>query len=266
VKRGAAPRRRVLRAHAWRSRRDGLVHVRFDRVGTFILDGRTARPERLALPRSPSLSVARGMATWMARGLDGELLLHGSSVRLASKAVAFLARSGGGKSTLAYAFVRRGASLLSDDVLPVRPETAGASVALGTPLRMRMAALAAYGIPERRTRSAPGRAYKREVPVRRARGWVPLAAFYFLRRRPQAAIRPLPTVETLAHLVRHLGFAGVMRQVRPRQHFEALVDVASKVPGRLLHVPNGIHRIDEVVRLVQQDLRLGVPSPAPRPR
>lgn len=55
----------------------------------------------------------------------GVLPLHASAVRLGAGCVAFLGDSGEGKSTLAAAFVRAGASLVADDVLVVA-ETDGA--------------------------------------------------------------------------------------------------------------------------------------------
>jgi hypothetical protein len=45
--------------------------------------------------------------------------LHASAVVIDGQAVAFIAPPGHGKSTLAAGFVRRGASLLTDDVLPL---------------------------------------------------------------------------------------------------------------------------------------------------
>jgi hypothetical protein len=47
------------------------------------------------------------------------LPLHGSAVVIDGKAYAFVGESGAGKSTLAAAFVKRGYSLLTDDVIPV---------------------------------------------------------------------------------------------------------------------------------------------------
>lgn len=45
--------------------------------------------------------------------------LHGSAVVLEGKAYLFIGRSGAGKSTTAYEFVRRGAQLLADDLIVV---------------------------------------------------------------------------------------------------------------------------------------------------
>jgi energy-coupling factor transporter ATP-binding protein EcfA2 len=53
--------------------------------------------------------VDRARVTW----------LHGSAVRIGTKAVAFLGQSGAGKSTLALALARSGCEHICDDTLPV---------------------------------------------------------------------------------------------------------------------------------------------------
>ena len=47
------------------------------------------------------------------------LPLHGSAIVVDGKAFAIVGHSGAGKSTLASAFIQKGASLLSDDVIPI---------------------------------------------------------------------------------------------------------------------------------------------------
>jgi len=74
------------------------------------------RWERLVLAQAlPLASVLRGME-----------VLHASAVCLDGRAVAFLGRSGAGKTTLATRLLARGARLLTDDVLALT--TDGASV------------------------------------------------------------------------------------------------------------------------------------------
>jgi hypothetical protein len=53
--------------------------------------------------------------------LQGILCLHASAVRIGERAIALLAPKFHGKSTLAYAMVRAGAQLITDDTLPVEP-------------------------------------------------------------------------------------------------------------------------------------------------
>jgi hypothetical protein len=55
----------------------------------------------------------------------GHTVLHGSAVALHGGALAFCGPAGRGKSTLATAFVNRGAQILTDDCLVLQPSPAG---------------------------------------------------------------------------------------------------------------------------------------------
>ncbi|MEA2445477.1 MAG: type transport system ATP-binding protein [Thermoleophilales bacterium] len=61
--------------------------------------------------------------------LSGHHALHGSAVCIDGRAVAILAASGGGKSTLAAELLRRGARFLADDVVVVARDDAGQLIA-----------------------------------------------------------------------------------------------------------------------------------------
>ena len=63
--------------------------------------------------------------------LRGVPSLHGSAVQIGGNTIALVGHSGAGKSTLAAALVQSGASLVSDDVLPVRRDSIGDRVAVG---------------------------------------------------------------------------------------------------------------------------------------
>ena len=78
--------------------------------------GAAWRWERLVLAQVLPLAA-------VLRGLD---VFHASAVELTGRAIAFLGRSGAGKTTLASRIVARGAGLVTDDVLAV--DVAGATV------------------------------------------------------------------------------------------------------------------------------------------
>jgi hypothetical protein len=107
--------------------RAGTCHVRSsnDRVDVFLDPDASQRALALMLIGQVAglLMVRRGIPC-----------LHASAVVVDGKAVAFIAPPGHGKSTLAAGFVRRGASLLTDDVLPlVRGSDAGRGEIVGHP-------------------------------------------------------------------------------------------------------------------------------------
>lgn len=105
---------------------DGFFRLEYSHAGTFEIhaDGRElvwyplagADPELArAIVLGPVLALALEMA--------GELCLHGSAVAVEGEAVAFLGGKYHGKSTLATALAAAGATLVSDDIVAVDPDT-----------------------------------------------------------------------------------------------------------------------------------------------
>jgi hypothetical protein len=76
----------------------------------------------------------------------GMLALHASAVAFGDKAVAFVGRSGGGKSTLAAHCVAIGARLISDDMLVAQPGAQGAIVVHPASVSLRLKEHALRGL------------------------------------------------------------------------------------------------------------------------
>jgi hypothetical protein len=66
--------------------------------------------------------VIPGTITAFLLAMSGRCVLHGSAVDLEGRALAFVGASGQGKSTMAAMFCATGASLVTDDVLPLEFE------------------------------------------------------------------------------------------------------------------------------------------------
>ncbi len=94
----------------------------YDDPGVFDVTagGREVRWHR---PQSADLEAGRldvlGRVLALALHASGWLSLHGSAVAMADGAVAFLAPKGNGKSTLAFALMRGGAALMTDDTVVI---------------------------------------------------------------------------------------------------------------------------------------------------
>jgi hypothetical protein len=77
--------------------------------------------------RTPASETEAGRLDVLGRVLalalhaSGWLSLHGSAVALSEGAVAFLAPKGNGKSTLAFALMRAGGALMTDDTVVIEP-------------------------------------------------------------------------------------------------------------------------------------------------
>jgi hypothetical protein len=69
--------------------------------------------------------VITGTITAFVLAMGGRCVLHGSTVEMGGNALAFVGESGQGKSTMAALFCAAGASLVTDDVLPLEITAAG---------------------------------------------------------------------------------------------------------------------------------------------
>ncbi len=98
----------------------GVLHV--DPVGSFIRV--YADVDRELDERLLGLLLV-GLASTFVLHQRGIPCLHGSAVRIGEDAIVFLGPKGQGKSTMAAGFLRQGATLLTDDVLPLCESDAG---------------------------------------------------------------------------------------------------------------------------------------------
>lgn len=94
----------------------------WERAGTFFVPASNDRVEVTPEPDHSLRAIGLmliGQVAGLMMARRGITSLHASAVVVDGKAVAFIAPPGSGKSTLAAGFVARGASLLTDDVLPL---------------------------------------------------------------------------------------------------------------------------------------------------
>lgn len=199
------------------------------------------------------------LSYWLER--MGIPTLHASAVRKGSGAVAFLARHGGGKSTLAAALLRAGAPLLTDDVLPV--EEAGETF-LGRPgypqMRMELeTAVRFLGSVEGLTPVCPGEA-KLRVPVgpdgfgRFHPTALPLTCLYLAERVASGSrleISSLPKSQALIELVRH-SFAPHLVEAAGLQpgRLDLFARLVRRVPVQRLAYPAGFEHLPKVISAI----------------
>ena len=210
------------------------------------------------------------LGTVLARWLERRdvAMLHAAAVVTPAGAVAFLASSQSGKSTLAASFVDAGAALLTDDILPVRVEAGVVTAAPGYP-QMRMwpdAAKHFLGDYAALPLVHP-KLDKRGVRLPQP-GWgafcaepQPLVAIYLPARdttetpAPTIASSTLGPAEALFTLVGHCfagpGVAGVAYQQR---RMELLRTVAKTVAVRRLSYPSGYAELPRVCAAILQEL------------
>ena len=201
--------------------------------------------------------------------LTDRLVLHGSAVAFEAGAVAFLAPSGVGKSTLAMSLTTAGARFLSDDALPVRIAGSTAFAAPGVPSpRFREDSFARFSdlLPTEAVPSS-GKLTMRDrlgddlVETRER----PLVAVYVLQpvspedgaRATRTAVAPIAAT---MELVRNTKLAKLLWAEESERLLRLVSEVARRVPVYTLEVPRNLDLLPEVVDL------LLVWHAAPRPQ
>lgn len=138
----------------------------------------------------------------------GRQNLHASAVRVGDHAIAFLAPTGGGKSTLAAHFVSLGHPLLSEELLPIAIKDDDAWALPGPPqLRLLPDAENRYWPSQHKQSNTRTQNGKRLICLRLSQQHycakpLPLRAVYFVERSPAGVgIEPIGQREALVALV-----------------------------------------------------------------
>ena len=179
--------------------------------------------------------------------------LHASAVVLGRGAIAFVAPRGHGKSSLATALVRAGATLLTDDTLAVR--TGAPPLALPGVGTLRLAADSASALrdalPTVPAAAAPG--VKQAIRLEHmATEGVPLLGVYEVAPRVAAAgAAPVtrerqPAFVGAMTLLRHSRLGALLRGDEAASMLRRLAAIAEGAPVHRLHVCAGLERLPEV--------------------
>lgn len=194
------------------------------------------------------------LSYWLER--LGILAVHASAVRLERGAVGFVSHSGGGKSSLAAALVRSGASLLTDDVLPIE-ESGGTFLARPGFPQMRLEPDGARWFLGRTRGLAPVSPddTKLHVPVDAFHASAaPLAALYLVERGPgdRVEIQPLTRREAVIELVRHSFSPWLVEAagLQPRR-LDLFARLVRQVPVLRLSYPAGFTHLPRVADILK---------------
>jgi hypothetical protein len=237
---------------AFRVAHDGLIEV----------DANPGVPDSLV--SLPLLGAV--MATLLhRRGLG---VFHASAVSVDAHGIALLGDKGAGKSTTAGALVAAGHRLISDDIVALDYEREGAPMLLPANAelklwpdsgeRLRGAGLRRLG----RIHAGINKAhYAPASPVAES---VKLQRLYLLERRDEPGVRTLPAAEALSQLMRHtymarFGMRGFGSHLPT--YFQHAAHLIRDGKVRVLGVPRGLDRLDELPSLVEADLE-STSSPA----
>jgi hypothetical protein len=192
-------------------------------------------------------------------------VLHASAILTPAGAIAFVGKSGNGKSTLAACFGQKGFGLISDDYLLLRKTEVGPAtpvwVAIPSYPGVRLWPETSDGIFIVPPESAEIAHYtdKRRVSdpalVPFAEGPSALRCLYFLNdegdaSRPQPAILPLRPREAFMKLVSCTFNLDIRDKTQLERQFEAIGEITSQLPGFQLDYARDFATLPALRRLI----------------
>lgn len=234
--------------------------LRFPHIADFIVDATGARVRCIPVPGTGERwrAIHEQQVVPLLLGLHGAHVFHGGAVVVDGRAVAFLAPSGHGKSTLTAAFARRGFAFLTDDCL-VLDLHGSAPLALPHEAHVRLwedsvAVMGGTTAVDRRGSSKPrlaaGNGLAHEDQART------LAAIYLLgpgeAERP--VVTPLPASQALVGLASNAFVLDITRREVLHRNLQVHARLVHQVQVRRLDYPRRYELLDDVVAAVLADL------------
>jgi len=191
--------------------------------------------------------------------LEGLLCLHGSGVAVADTALAFLANKGGGKSTLATALCAAGATLITDDMLPVTPGQPVMAWPSMPAVRLLHDSASHLRYANGRTHPVTNKYHVNELPSQQVeRRRLPLGAIYELAPVPSGEGGPpvermrVKGAAAVSTLLRHHRAGTAIASAETVNLFMRASDIVRTVPVYRLQVARDFDRLPEVVDQIRQ--------------
>ncbi|SFS54830.1 aldolase [Paenibacillus sp. BC26] len=178
--------------------------------------------------------------------------LHGSAVVINGKAYAFVGDSGAGKSTLAAAFLKRGYTLLTDDVIAVTFNRDRIPVVIPSYPQQKLWQESIDKLGMQSDRYVPLYETKYAIPVASmfCKEPVPLAGIFELAKadRKETEFRHLQGLERLPTIRYHTYRQFLIAQLGLEQwHFAASVSIADRIDMYQLRRPTEGFTVDDLV-------------------
>ena len=240
---------------------DGF-RLAFDDTGTFDISN-GGRDIAWTPGASSAMELVRadllGGVFSVALHLQGLLCLHGSAVGVGDTALAFLANKGAGKSTLATALCDRGATLITDDMLPVDPRAPVVAWPSMPAVRLRHDSALHLRHASGQRHPATNKYHVSELPrhqveMRRLR----LGAIYELAPVPDDTGGPaverihLTGTAAVGALLRHHRAGTAIGAAESMRLFARACDIVRTVQVFRLQVARDFNRLAEVVAQIRQ--------------
>lgn len=205
------------------------------------------------VPWSDIRQFLLGRVLPLALNLRDVVTLHGGGVLMPKGAVAFVATSGVGKSTLISALNSIGHRIITDDVIAIREVGEEFRMFFGPPqvrltqesLDRMMPHISAVEPDYDKYRvTLPGESRKNQVTG------APLEAVYMLKRSQDhdspICISTLPSLEALPTLLRNTTNLQLLEGLQVKQQFLILSRLVGRVPIKVLEFPSNFESIPDV--------------------
>lgn len=199
----------------------------------------------------------------------GRLALHASAVAGPRGAIAFVGRTGRGKSTLGASFCRSRFELVTDDCLVVEEDARGLAAVPGYPaVRLWPDVISALFGDGAGSHAVAHYTDKRALAPdgqhgRFPREPVPLREIFVLDEPREASapeglhISPLPAREAFAALLEHTYRLDISDRERLRREFDRLARLAARCRVSRLTFPRDLAALDDVRAAVERHLSEG---------
>lgn len=204
----------------------------------------------------------------LAQSLQGDLVFHASAVSLNGAAIAFLGRSGRGKSTLAASFASAGQAFLTDDGLQLETRARGywvhpshPSIRLWNDSREALVHTGAVLSPP--VQYTDKSRVLSDDQLTACREPMPLRRMYFLGEGEATDVRiePMSPREALIGLVNHSFMLDTSTAQVMARHFDALSQMAALPIFFTLDYPRRYDLLEQVRGAVQQHSAQEGPTP-----
>jgi hypothetical protein len=247
---------------------DGWLYLRWTDLFEFLVspDGRMVRCNPLAKATDESFRVyLLNQVLSFAMLRQGIEQLHATVAVVEGGAVAFVGDCGYGKSSLGAAFLAAGDQILTDDLLVVE-HAEEKLLAYPGPRRIKLFPEIAHALLPQLASGTPMNNVtpKLVIPLDRcmvADGPRPLRAIYMLvpatrvRTRDRVCIRQPASPAAFLSLVRNTFNTVITDPERLKQQFAWAMDIAARVPIRLLSYPRDLKLLPQVREAVLKDLQ-----------
>lgn len=240
-----------------------LVYINLPDIARFLINA--GREVTMDIEPAVDARLVRAYIQGLVMGVllskRGFLTFHASAVTIGKACVAFVGKSGAGKSTTAAFFHAAGHAMMTDDILALTPIDSELIAVPGFPRLQLMPDSAEFLGESPKTGIDAHPALTKHIH-RITEGFAtesfPLKRVYLLESADKTEIVPVEKKDALKEVLVHwngskFGMA-MIRALGPEIHLRHCVTLAAQVPVCRLRKTNSFADLQDIVRMVEEDI------------